>query len=156
MPLSLIPWTAAGVVGLLAVSKIILHLKRNKNFRKDAEELEQYMDTWDEEKLAVERRQAIWTLLNKYGRNRVSMHRLRGIQALLHKFNRYGRNRIFIRKLEEWQLDKAIFYELEDSYNTLREVANQIDNTFDDELKAELEKNLNEINTSVQELIELG
>ena len=113
----------------------------NKDFHVVIKQLEERMSC-NEEKRQVERRQAVWILVSQLNDEWISDEK-RG--ALLYQLN-------------QWNIDKSVFYEMKDTFQTYLDLYEQMERveSWDHDLKAELEKNKHELDASLKALIELG
>jgi hypothetical protein len=98
---------------------------------------------WDDEAREIAQKKMIWTLT-----------------SLLYYYGEYSdKKRDLILSLAgRWGLDESIFYEMKDTAETFAALAgyqNRVE-SCDEFLKNELDKNKNEIDKSLKELIELG
>lgn len=110
------------------------------NTIKQLEECMSWM--WDKKERQAGHRQAIWVLLVSYQ----------------DKLDSGGNRDMLFQQMETWDIDKSVFYEMKDTFQTYVALDNQMKRVgaWDQQLKAELEKNKRELDASLKTLIELG
>lgn len=107
------------------------------------DKLESNITSYDDERRQSERRQVIWILA----------------LLLFHQDMDTQENRDRVLDLvNEWDIDEAVFLEMQDTAQTYKELANYERNidSWDVQLKQELANNKKDLNTSIKNLIELG
>ena len=120
--------------------KTILENHESYSFDEIINKLKDIVLYWDDDKQNQQRRQCIWVLIllaDARGRKNASP---------------------ILSLMREWGIDEAIFYEMIDTVKTYKtlEIYQSSVETWDQNLKAELENNKKDLDRSIKNLIELG
>lgn len=96
---------------------------------------------WDDNERDKQRRQCIWILC----------------VLLFHEGwdNLQNRKRV-LNIMHEWEIDQAIFYEMQDTAETYRVLSQAHVDDWDVERKKEFKRNRSDLDKSINDLIELG